>query len=44
MNWEGVFMLLLLCGSIMFPSFMGVINWGGLSIDPVCGILVVNIM
>ena len=41
-NWEGVFTPPSLRGSIMFPSFMGATNWGGLSIDPVRGILVVN--
>lgn len=41
-NWEGVFTPPSLRGSIMFPSFMGATNWGGVSVDPVRNILVVN--
>jgi len=41
-NWEGVFTPPSTRGTILFPSFMGATNWGGVSIDPVNGILVVN--
>ena len=41
-NWEGVFTPPSLRGTIYFPSFMGATNWGGVSIDPVNGILIAN--
>ncbi len=41
-DWGGVFTPPSTRGSVMFPSFMGATNWGGVSIDPVNGILVVN--
>ena len=41
-NWEGVFTPPSLRGTIYFPSFMGAMNWGGVSIDPVKGILIAN--
>ncbi len=41
-NWDGVFTPPSTRGTVMFPSFMGATNWGGVSIDPVNGILVVN--
>jgi quinoprotein glucose dehydrogenase len=41
-NWEGVFTPPSTRGTIMFPSFMGATNWGGVSVDPVNNILVVN--
>jgi quinoprotein glucose dehydrogenase len=40
--WEGVFTPPSLQGSVMYPPFMGVTNWGGVAIDPVNGILVAN--
>jgi len=41
-NWDGVFTPPSTRGTVMFPSFMGATNWGGASIDPVNGILVIN--
>lgn len=41
-NWQGVFTPPSTRGTIFFPSFMGVNNWGGIAIDPVNQILVVN--
>ncbi|ARS28168.1 pyrroloquinoline quinone-dependent dehydrogenase [Sphingomonas sp. KC8] len=41
-NWKGVFTPPSTRGTIFFPSFMGVNNWGGLAIDPVNQIMVVN--
>ncbi|AGH49863.1 quinoprotein glucose dehydrogenase [Sphingomonas sp. MM-1] len=41
-NWEGVFTPPSTRGTIFFPSFMGVNNWGGMAIDPVNQVLVVN--
>lgn len=41
-NWQGVFTPPSTRGTIFFPSFMGVNNWGGMAIDPVNQILVVN--
>lgn len=41
-NWGGVFTPVSTRGTIMFPSFMGATNWGGVAIDPESKILVVN--
>lgn len=41
-NWEGVFTPPSTRGTIFFPSFMGVSNWGGVSIDQKRGIMIVN--
>lgn len=41
-NWQGVFTPPSTRGTIFYPSFMGTTNWGGVSIDPVTNIMVVN--
>ena len=41
-NWDGVFTPMSTRGTIQFPSFMGATNWGGVAIDPVNNIMVVN--
>lgn len=41
-NWKGVFTPPSTRGTIFYPSFMGTSNWGGVSIDPVNGILIAN--
>ncbi|WP_240334250.1 pyrroloquinoline quinone-dependent dehydrogenase [Sphingobium estronivorans] len=41
-NWKGVFTPVSTRGTIAFPSFMGATNWGGVAVDPVSKIMVVN--
>lgn len=41
-NWDGVFTPPSTRGTIFYPSFMGTSNWGGVSVDPVNGILIAN--
>lgn len=41
-NWQGVFTPPSTRGTIFYPSFMGTSNWGGVSIDPVNGLLIAN--
>jgi quinoprotein glucose dehydrogenase len=41
-RWEGIFTPPTTRGTIFYPSFMGTSNWGGISIDPVNGVLVAN--
>ena len=41
-NWDGIFTPPSTRGTIFYPSFMGTSNWGGVSVDPVNGILVAN--
>lgn len=41
-NNQGIFTPPSLRGSIQFPSFQGASNWGGVTVDPVRGILIAN--
>ena len=41
-RWQGTFTPQSEQGTIVFPSFMGASNWGGISIDPIHKVLIAN--